>query len=72
MREVLPYPKNVYLKFILKNCVYPLIVVKLIFVILSYLILFGTHRIGEVGGMALYVDNEYMLPKKIINRGLFS
>ncbi|GEM_PF-822959 len=74
MREVLPYPKNVYLKFILKNCVYSLIVVKLIFVILSYLILFGTHRIGEVGGMALYVDNEYTFNQdstlKIVEKGV--
>lgn len=52
------YPKNKYLRFVLKNIVYPIVIVSTIFYLISYLMLLKTDKIAVVDNTSVYVNDD--------------
>lgn len=59
MKNLKIYPNNKIAKFILKNLVYPIAFVVLIFYMLSMLVLLKTTKVGDVGDVSVYVSDNF-------------
>lgn len=51
------YPENKYLKFVLKNIIYPLVILSIIFYLISYLMLLKTDKIAVLDNTSVYVSD---------------
>lgn len=61
MKKITIYPKNKYLKFLLKQFVYPFFAFILTFFVLSHVVLLKMQKLTDIGNISVYVSDDYTL-----------